>query len=647
VQYKEKTKDQLVNELVGMRQRIAELAKSETERKCAEEAIRKSEAKYRMLIDTLPNIVFKGYKDGSVDFIDDKIKSLTGYKREDFNSRKMKWTDIVFEEDIETMKKAFIQALKTNRYYVREYRIRIKAGDILWVQEGSRILCNEEGEIEFISGAFLDITERKHAEEAVRESEAKYRMLIDNLPNIVFKGYKDGSVDFIDDKIESLTGYKREDFHSRKMKWTDIVVKQDLEKMKKAFIQALKTNRSYVREYRIRINTGDILWVQEGSQIVCDEEGEVEFISGAFLDITERKKTDVALRESESKYRMLIDNLPNIVFKGYKDGSVDFIDDKIESLTGYKREDFNSRKMKLTDLVVEEDIEKMKRAFIQALKTNRSYVRELSIRIKTGELLWLQEGSQIVCNEEGEIEFISGAFLNITERKRAEEALQKAHDELRRLSGSIMASQEKERTAIARELHDELGQVLTALRMDSMWLASWLDKRDPKAAERALKMCDLILKTIADVKGMALRLRPKVLDDLGLIAALDWHTDDFEKRTGIPCIFEHPDVVDLDDIAATAAYRITQEALTNVIRHSFATHVEVALQSEEGMLMLAVVDNGRGFNMMKLSEFEGLGLVGMRERASLAGGTLEIQSQRAKGTQVYLRLPFDGKRGAV
>ena len=140
MQYKEKTKDQLVNELVGMRQRIAELAKSETERKYAEEAIRESEAKYRMLIGNLPNIVFKGYKDGSVDFIDDKIESLTGYKREDFNSRKMKWTDIVFEEDIETMKKAFIQALKTNRSYVREYRIRIKAGDILSVQEGSGIV---------------------------------------------------------------------------------------------------------------------------------------------------------------------------------------------------------------------------------------------------------------------------------------------------------------------------------------------------------------------------------------------------------------------------------------------------------------------------------------------------------------------------
>ena len=519
MQYKEKTKDQLVNELVGMHQRIAELAKSETERKYAEEAIRESEAKYRMLIDTLPNIVFKGYKDGSVDFIDDKIESLTGYKREDFNSRKMKWTDIVFEEDIETMKKAFIQALKTNRSYVREYRIRIKTGDILWVQEGSRIVCNEEGEIEFISGAFLNITERKYADEAVRESEAKYRMLIDTLPNVVFKGYKDGTVDFIDNKIERLTGYKKDDF--------------------------------------------------------------------------------------------------------------------------------DSRHMNLTDIIVEEDAERIQKYFTEALKTKKSYVREFSIRIKTGEILWLQEGSQIVCNEEGEVEFISGAFLNITERKRAEEALQKAHNELKRLSGRIMVSQEQERTAIARELHDELGQVLTALRMDSMWLASWLDKRDPKAAERALKMCDLILKTIADVKGMALRLRPKVLDDLGLIAALDWYADDFEKRTGIPCIFEHPDAVDLDDIAATAAYRIVQEALTNVIRHSLATHVEVSLQSDEGMLTLKVTDNGRGFNTMKLSESEGLGLAGMRERASLAGGTLEIQSLRAKGTQVYLRLPFDGKRGAL
>jgi PAS domain S-box-containing protein len=416
------------------------------------------------------------------------------------------------------------------------------------------------------------------------------------------------------------------------MKWTDIVVEEDIEKMKKTFIQALKTDRSYVREYRIGTSTGEILWVQEGSQIICNEEGEIEFISGAFLDITDR---------------LLIDTLPNVVFKGYKDGSVDFIDNKIEQLTGYKKEDFNSRHMNLTDIVVKEDAEKMQKYFTEALKTKKSYVREFSIRIKTGEILWLQEGSQIVCNEEGEVEFISGAFLNITKRKRAEEALQKAHNELKRLSGRIMVSQEQERTAIARELHDELGQVLTALRMDSMWMASRLNQRDPKAAERALTMCDLILKTIADVKGMALRLRPKVLDDLGLIAALDWYTDDFEKRTGIPCIFEHPDVVDLDDIAATAAYRIAQEALTNVIRHSLATHVEVTLQSDEGMLTLAVTDNGRGFNMMKLSESEGLGLAGMRERASLSGGTLEIQSHRAKGTQVYLRLPFDGKRGAL
>ena len=163
---------------------------------------------------------------------------------------------------------------------------------------------------------FQNITQRKQAEEALRESERKYRLLIDNLPNIVFKGYKDWSVDFHDDKIESLTGYKKEEFNSRRMTWFDIVVKEDIERLKDIFIEALRTDKSYVREYRIRTKTGGILWVQEGSQIVCDRNGDIEFITGAFLDITVRK-------EAEEKVQFLayydsITHLPNRqLFKEY------------------------------------------------------------------------------------------------------------------------------------------------------------------------------------------------------------------------------------------------------------------------------------------------------------------------------------------
>ena len=222
-------------------------------------------------------------------------------------------------------------------------------------------------------------------------------------------------------------------------------------------------------------------------------------------------------------------------------------------------------------------------------------------------------------------------------------ALKKAQDQLRRLSGGIMASQEKERTAIARELHDELGQVLTALRMDSVWMQDRLKKSDAKASERALTMCRLIDKNIEDVRGMAFRLRPGVLDDLGLVDALDWYTTDFERRTEITCVFEHDNVPPLSETVATAAYRITQEAITNVARHAFASRVEVVLKAQNGILTLEVADNGCGFNSLDLSESEGLGVAGMRERAALINGTLEVYSQPEKGTRVFFKVPMDGR----
>jgi len=161
-----------------------------------------------------------------------------------------------------------------------------------------------------------------------------------------------------------------------------------------------------------------------------------------------------------------------------------------------------------------------------------------------------------------------------------------------------------------------------------------------------LTMCKLIDKNIADVRGMVFRLRPGVLDDLGLVDALDWYTTDFERRTEITCVFESDNVPPLNETIATAAYRITQEALTNIARHAHASRVDVALRKQNGTLTLAVVDNGRGFKAFELTESEGLGVAGMRERAGLVGGVLEVFSEPQKGTQVYFKVPIDGRLGA-
>ena len=218
--------------------------------------------------------------------------------------------------------------------------------------------------------------------------------------------------------------------------------------------------------------------------------------------------------------------------------------------------------------------------------------------------------------------------------------IKKTQDQLRGLSSSIMTSHEKERTAIARELHDELGQMLTALNMDAVWMSEYLKKNDPTAADRALTMCGLINKTIDDVRGMALRLRPRILDDLGLVDALEWYTKDFEKRTGITCNFESINVFHINDILATAAYRIAQESLTNIARYSRATMVDVVLQIKKGVLTLTIADDGQGFDVKKLSDSDCLGIAGMRERASLVGGIVEIQSRPRKGTEINCLLPI-------
>jgi signal transduction histidine kinase len=156
-------------------------------------------------------------------------------------------------------------------------------------------------------------------------------------------------------------------------------------------------------------------------------------------------------------------------------------------------------------------------------------------------------------------------------------------------------------------------------------------------------MCDLIDETISDVRGMAFRLRPGVLDDLGLVDALENYTTDFEKRTGITCIFDHHIIPEVSEMIATAAYRITQEALTNVARHAEAAHVDVHLGMDDGHLTLVVSDDGKGFDKTVLGDFEGLGLAGMRERSVLAGGSLEVHSQPQNGTRVEFRVAFESQ----
>ena len=196
----------------------------------------------------------------------------------------------------------------------REWTYQHKDGSAFPVTLSINPLRDPDGMINGFLFIATDITEKKRSEIALRESERNYRLLINNIPNVVFKGYPDGSIDFFDDKVEAITGYPKELFLSKTLKWNDLIIPEDRKQAKKLFVDALRTHRQYIREYRIRKRDGDIVWLQASSQILCDENERIDFISGAFLDITERKMAEAALHDSEEKYRSLFDSGPNPIF---------------------------------------------------------------------------------------------------------------------------------------------------------------------------------------------------------------------------------------------------------------------------------------------------------------------------------------------
>jgi signal transduction histidine kinase len=231
------------------------------------------------------------------------------------------------------------------------------------------------------------------------------------------------------------------------------------------------------------------------------------------------------------------------------------------------------------------------------------------------------------------------------ERQRAEDKLRRSLDQLRALTSYLQYVREEERTRIAREVHDELGQALTGLKLDMSWLASRLSKNAKPVQQKVKTMVDHIDATIQTVRRIATELRPGILDSLGLVAAIEWQANEFQSRTGIPCNV-NPAVDDTiwDQDFSTVFFRIFQETLTNIIRHAQATLVEVRLEKQNDALVLTVKDNGRGISEEEIANTRSIGLVGMRERAMLIGGEVTLQGAPGKGTTVTLRVPLSGPR---
>jgi len=354
-------------------------------------------------------------------------------------------------------------------------------------------------------------------------------------------------------------------------------------------------------------------------------------------------KTATTLNASEELLAEILDNAAEAIISIDESHHITVFNQGAEQIYGYSAKEVVGKPL---DLLLPERFIEVHRQHVSSFGASPEKAR----RIAGGFQVFgrRKDGSEFPAEASiSKLKLADGTIFtvilwDITERKKAEEELKRSREDLRILAARLQQAREEERALLAREIHDQLSGALTALKMDLSFLANRVPQEDAALTENTESMATLIDATLNSVRNIATQLRPSVLDDLGLIAAIEWQTEEFQNRSGIKCRLDlEREEVALDKNRSTAIFRIFQEALTNVARHAEASEVWISLNAQAGSLILQIRDNGRGITQEEISSSRSLGLLGMRERAFAFGGKVVISGVTGQGTTVTLKIPVN------
>ena len=347
-----------------------------------------------------------------------------------------------------------------------------------------------------------------------------------------------------------------------------------------------------------------------------------------------------ALPESENRFRQLLENMNEGIVIQDKNNNITYVNDKFLQMIGYRQDEVIGRP--ITTLLGKGWLSKEGGDEAGAEKDLWKSA-EIAWNRKDGKMVFTILSPKPIYDRKGQFRGSVAVLTDITDRREVEIELRRSHEELRSLSLHLEQVREKESKRIAGEIHDVLGQQLTTLKMDLSWLTERVlsgEKDTRKILEKINAMSDLIGQTIQAVQQISAELRPGMLDDLGLLPAIEWLSQDFQNRTKIKCSthFNREDL-DLDPDLATAIFRISQEALTNIVRHADATRVQISLKTKDGALVLVIQDNGKGIRKEHIWDPSSLGIISMRERVRRFSGELIISGATHRGTTLKAIFP--------
>jgi len=482
-------------------------------------------------------------------------------------------------------------------------------------------------------------------DQTIPEIDARYQTLVEQIPAVVFMAFLDKGIGeaYVSPQIETLLGFTQEEWLNDPVRWYQQIHPDDKARWSVEAAELFLLGHPLRSFYRVVARNGNVVWFHCEAKMVRNKDGQPWFIHGVAFDISEVKRAEEALAKSEQLLQGLFDFAPDTIAVVDHRGSIVRINAQVEKMFGYTTQELAGLSIEtlMPERYRSSHSKQRQGYFIEPHTRPMGAGLALSGKRKDGTEFPVDIMLSPMDSETGNV--VIAVIRDITRRRMAEEAQRDYADRLQLLSRRLMEVQELERRKIALELHDEIGQVLTGLKL-TLEVGSRLPLTEVNGNLEHARV--LVNELMTRVRNLSLDLRPAMLDDFGLLPTLLWHFEHYTAQTHVAVSFKHSGLERrrFPPELETAAYRVVKEALTNVARHSNVASATVRVWTDQRILSIEIEDFGQGFDLNSLSTRETSGLAGMRERTSLLGGQLKIDSRVGEGTRLIAEFNIEEKR---
>jgi PAS domain S-box-containing protein len=623
-----------------------------TARRRAEAALRESEERYRDLVERVPAVVYLADPGphGAWTYVSPQIQRMLGFSPDEWLADPSLWRRQLHPDDRDRVlaeeEKVWRSALEMQRpsqfpLLATEYRMLSKSGQEVWVRDEAFVVPDDQGLPLTLRGLLLDVTDRRKAGEALRESEERYRSLFHGVPIGLYQTSPDGRFLDANDTFARILGYPD---RASVMRGTAVDLYIDASDRERWMAKVERVGEVRDFEVRLRRLDGSPIWVRENTRVVRGKDGRVQHYEGTIQDVTERKVAEEALRESEARTRAIVESALDCVIVMDHEGNVTEFNPAAEKTFGYSRNEMIGAPVAR---LIPPDLRTRHRAGLaRYLETNVSSILGRRIELegirKDGTDFPLELTITRVQGREPPV--FAGYLRDLTERRRAEqevrdslERLRRTDQERRRLLTKVVAAQEEERRRIAGEIHDDSVQVMAAVGIRLETLRRQLtDQEQAATIDQVQRTVQLAIDRL---RRLLFELRPMALDREGLVGALRMYLEQVTQEADLDYRLENRLLAEPSPDTRLSLYRIVQEAVTNARKHARAGRVVVRLEEREGGTLVRVSDDGVGFHIDRSSGPGHLGLSAMREQAEMAQGRFRVDSTPGKGTVVEVWVP--------